>query len=510
MINDNVDTVKNYIARGMALSYLSSIVGIIAGLISVPMMLNYFDNEQYGIWTLITGIIGYLSLTNFGIPTAAAVIIAMRSNNYEKFLAFNKSFFLLAFASTVALILAYIFGLMFPGWVSIIGKISLSNITPAKEALIVMGISFLIKAALSIPLSAFSAFQRVDIVKTYELINVIITFLAMWWTIHIGADIAYLAWVTSIPSVMLSLLSLVHFRYKYNHIREKKDFEPKNVSTRLIVSSSFSFFQVGLASILIWGSGNFIISHMINVESVPPYAICLRLFSVGYMLFNLINGLLLPIYGNALSKNDWVKMQNLYELQISILPIIAGLVWIGGIIFSKDIVHLWTGRDDMYGGFLLAFSLGGYGFILSHVNIYSGIMTALNYSGKIVRISWLEALLNITLSLFFVSMLGLGGAALGAMLAAVCPLYLMPKYITSLSKGKLKGNLKGNIRQFKFAVLPCVVLASVFVSYIDYFLFSFIFFIFLVIYYMSISWKLLSLETQNFILNMVKYNKRIY
>lgn len=508
MINGNGVAPANYVGRGIFLGYFTQAVSIIVGLVSVPMMLHYFDKEQYGIWTLLTGVVGYLALTNFGIPTAASVLIAKLTNNFQKYLILIKSFQLLVIVSAIAFVFMTILVLIFPGWVGLLGNISPANIEPAREAIIVMGGGVLIRTSLSIALSAFSGFQRVDIVKIYELLSVLATFAALCWTIFAKEGLVYLAWLTAGASIVLSVISLIHFCYRFRYISNKQEIVEEHVSPIVIVSSSFYFFQVGAAATLVWSTDNLIISNMMNVESVAPYAIAFRLFSMGFILFTLINGLLIPLYGNAVAKNEWERIQKIYDLQTNILPVIAGAVWIGGIILSKEIIQLWTGRADIFGGYLLVFALGGYGFILSFVNINSGVMTAMNFSANMARVAWLEAFLNIIFSVALVKMLGIGGAALGTMFAALlCPFLLLPKYLAILSEGRLRFNLEKNIRQFGFSVLPCVTASMLFVYFVNDAVYRLIFAIIVLLIYNFISWKLLSREARAFVLQLGKRNK---
>jgi O-antigen/teichoic acid export membrane protein len=509
MINGSGIAPANYVGRGIFLGYITQVVSIIVGLVSVPLMLNYFDKEQYGIWTLITGVVGYLALTNFGIPTAASVLIAKLTNNFEKYLILIKSFQLLVIVTSVVFLIATLLVLIFPGWVGLLGNISVENVEPARLAILVMGVGVLLKTSLSIALSAFSGFQRVDIVKLYELMAVLVNFLALCWTINAKENLVYLAWITAGLSVMLSVIAFIHFCFKYRNITDKQEVETCNISSKIIISSSFSFFQIGAAATLVWSTDNLIISNMINVESVAPYAIAFRLFSMGFILFTLINGLLIPLYGNAVANSEWKRLQKIYDLQTSILPIIAGAVWIGGLILSKEIIQLWTGRADMFGGYLLVFALGGYGYILSFININSGVMTALNFSAKMARVAWLEAFLNVVFSLALVKMLGIGGAALGTMFAAMLSSFiLLPKYLSKLSGGRLRFNVEASTRQFYLVVLPVLAASMLFVNFVNEAIYRLIFAIVVLMFYSYISWKLLSVEVRLFVLQLDKRSNR--
>jgi O-antigen/teichoic acid export membrane protein len=510
MSKTNAVSTDSFMRRSIYIGYMSQGLSILIGLISVPLMLHYFDSERYGVWTLIVGIGGYLSLSNFGIPTAALVLISKLNNNFEKYLILIKSFKLLLIISIFFLILFTILMSVFPGWVELIGNISLENVDETKSAIIIMGAGVLIRSSFSIALSAFSGFQRVDIVKFSEIITMLTNFLALFWTIYIEENLVYLAWVTASSSVIISIIFFMYFFYKYNFISTKCEINSNNVSFNLIILSSFRFFQIGTAATLVWSADNLIISNMMNIDYVAPYSIAFRLFSIGFIAFTLINGLLIPFYGNEISNNRWDKINKIYNLQLTISPIISGFVWIAGILLSKEMIQLWMGRNDMFGGYLLIFSLGGYGYFLSFININSGIMTAMNLSKQLVRVAWLEGFVNITLSIFLIGIFGIGGVALATMIAGiVCPFLLLPKHLSLSSAGKLKFDFKDKLKLFIVNILPFVILSLITSLYVDDLLTKIIISMFIIIIYFIISWLKITDEQKYFLLHSIIQKKSI-
>jgi O-antigen/teichoic acid export membrane protein len=114
-------------------------------------------------------------------------------------------------------------------------------------------------------------------------------------------------------------------------------------------------------------------------------------------------------------------------------------MWIGLTILAKPFINIWTGRFDLQTNYFLIFIFGAYGFILSRVHIYSGLITAFNAAKFISIIAWSEAILNLIFTYFLIKYLGLPGAILGTFLASfVCPYLILPRYIYKISKSKIK------------------------------------------------------------------------
>ena len=47
------------------------VFSILLNLLTIPISLNYWKADRYGIWVLLTSILLYLGMTNLGLNTAA-------------------------------------------------------------------------------------------------------------------------------------------------------------------------------------------------------------------------------------------------------------------------------------------------------------------------------------------------------------------------------------------------------------------------------------------------------
>jgi O-antigen/teichoic acid export membrane protein len=239
---------------------------------------------------------------------------------------------------------------------------------------------------------------------------------------------------------------------------------------------------------------------MLGVGQVSIYSISFRLFAIFYACVTLINGVLIPMYGKLSSVSDWGEIRRILKLQITLMPIIAGLVWIDGILLAKEAISLWLNRNDMFGGYLLVFSLGGYGYILSYVSVFSSTLTALNQASTLARLAWLEAILNLAFSLFLVTYFGVGGVAMGTMLAALfCPMVMLRSRINSYNGGVLRLSYKDSSKHFILILLPSVVIALIISDYSKMLVVKMALAILLNGGYIYLSWKIIPAEVKSFI-----------
>lgn len=60
----------NQIKTGVALSYISMVVGYIVSIIYTPIMIRLLGQSEYGLYNLVASVVAYLGILNFGFGSA--------------------------------------------------------------------------------------------------------------------------------------------------------------------------------------------------------------------------------------------------------------------------------------------------------------------------------------------------------------------------------------------------------------------------------------------------------
>jgi len=493
---------KKLFLKGMSFSYLRQIATLLTGIISLPLLLNYFGSTTYGIWILILGLAGYINTISFGIPSAMITLVAIASNLNEKYLILKKSFYILGILSALFLSL-FVFVLYFSdNWIiALLGNIDAELVTLSKNIFILFVIFTLVKLPLNLYMQFFTGMNTVYISEIYQIFTALINFIAVLIAVYFNMEIFSFIIFWLAGQLLLNIIAVFHVLIKYAYL--KKEFNRENtISNNEILKSGFSFFQVGIAASIVWSTDNLVISHFMSPEFVTPYSIAFKIFTYIFMFSAMLNGVIGPMYGNAYAKKDWDSIRRYTFLIHRLLPILGALVWVFLIFFAKEIIILWTGNENAFGGYLLIFSLGLYGYVLSYVNTYATLVYSLNFANKTLIIAWSEAIINLILSVILIQYFGIGGVALGTALSALIISLLLPKLIKRLTNNEIVYNFKYAKAHFIFLVVPLVLL-SIYV--IDFNIISkIIIFIFIVIIYSVSSWKLLSIDDRLFLLSVIK------
>jgi len=497
---------KKIFFKGISYSYLRQFITLVSGILSLPLLLNYFGDRSYGIWVLVLGLAGYLNTISFGIPSAMITLVSKTSNLNEKYEILKKSFYILSIlASFFLLILIFALYINDDWIISLLGNIEIELIPLAKNMFILFVIFTLVKLPLNLYMQFFTGMNVVYISEIYIIFTIIINFMSVVIAVYFNLEILIFIILWIMGQLFLNIISVFHVLIKYKDLKSESNTNHM-ISNKDILKSGFAFFQVGIATTIVWSTDNLVISHFMSPEFVTPYSIGFKIFAYIFMFSAIINGVVGPMYGNAYAKNDWENIKK-YTLMIhKLLPILGALVWIFLIFFAKEIIISWTGNPDAFGGYLFIFSLGLYGYVLSFVNTYATLVYSLNYTNKTLKIAWSEAILNLLFSVILIQYFGIGGVALGTALAAFLISLILPRTIEKLTNGKIIYDFTYTKKHFIFLVMPSILLSIYLVDFS--LLYKITIFVVFFIIYSLFSWKFLPDIDKVVLLNFIKKRKR--
>ena len=467
------------------------------------MGLNYLGAIQYGLWVVISSIVTYLGMSQFGIGTASATLIANNDNKQVQGIIFRRAFLLLCFISTFLIILTSIVANYPEKWWAVYGEVSDELRLDGTVSAVFLVILTLIRLPIVAVLSAFFGLQEVWWERLYAgLLPNLVNFLALILAIHLKGGMVMLALMTGGFQLLVALVAGLHFYLEHRYMFHKT--EKVNVfisNDEGLISNSARFFIISIASMVVWYTDNLIISYYLGPESVTAYSVTFKLFTAVISMLTISNMILMPMFGNAASRGDWLWMNDVYKAILSINVVFGGGIWIAGILFGKSIILGWTGEIG-FGGELVVFSLGGYAYILSSVNLNSNILIGMNFNRKMVWFGIAEAALNFVLSMIFVRIMGIGGVALGTFMASLLTVFwLLPLDLDKQTNSKLKMPWSPTVRHFMFAVFPGVSTAY-YISFFESGVILWVSGVFLCLVYLTISLWILPAQAKSMIMKL--------
>lgn len=455
---------------------------------------------------VVTSILVYLDASQFGIGTATSSVVAKTVQRREQRAVLSSSFILLCISSLVFLILTVLAAAVPHLWLPLFGDIPGYLQDEAIKATILLAAIFLIRLPTIAFISIFVGLQRLHWERLYSrILPALVSIGALLLTIYLKGSLVMLAAMTGLGHFLVGIASVLHIVLLY------KDLRPmwmkgllRGPYARQIVASGWRFFVIGIAAMIVWSTDNLVISYSLGPDHVSAYAVTFTLFKGAFSMFSIVNSSLWPMYGRTAGEDNWEWISRIYGYAIAVLPILGGMVWIGGIAFAEDIIRLWTGQAG-YGGALVVFALGGYGYTVSLNNTHANLLGGINETRGTVWIGVLEAAVNLGLSLILVRFLEAGGVALGTFLSALLTVtWLLPIYVSRQTQGKISLNSQLTLRHAILAIVPSVTTVLIINSYMTKGWLELLLKALLIVIYLGISWKMVPFESRSHLIHDIR------
>lgn len=420
--------------KNILISFFIKSVSIVIGFIFVPLLLHHLGAIEYGIWLTLSSIIAWVSYFDIGLGNGLR-------NRFAESLAKGEHQLARIYVSTTYAGLSLIFGAFFLIFLAINPFLSWHDILKAPVSLenelntlvIITFVLFLLRFALKLISMIIAADQRPAISNTFDPLASIISLIAILLLIQYAKpSLLNLGIVLgAAPAVVLAIATVYFFR---------KDYKPYSPSIKLVNFKYFKdltglgikFFIIQIAVVITMFTNNLIITQVVGPEAVASYNIAYKYFGILLMLFTIISNTYWSAYTEAYIKKDfaWIRRVtgNLVKGWFGILFILALML-----AFSKPLYILWVG-DKIE----IPFQLSAMTALFIAIYIWYIIFTYfINGTGKItlqLYVSVTVAIMNIPISIFFASVLGMGTA--GVILGS-CVTYLPGAIIAPIQYHKI-------------------------------------------------------------------------
>ena len=164
---------KNQLKAGVVLSYLSTAISIVIQLVYMPVMIRLLGKSEYGLYSLVSGVVSYLSLFSLGFTGSYLRFFARYYNNKKKLASLNGMFLTLfsilsAMAAICGIVLSFfpeqIFG----------SRLSERELLKARILMIILVVNIAVSLVSSIFDSIISAYEQFIFQRIMGLVSAIV------------------------------------------------------------------------------------------------------------------------------------------------------------------------------------------------------------------------------------------------------------------------------------------------------------------------------------------------
>jgi len=321
-------------------------ISIVIGIIYVPLLLDYLDNERYGIWLTLASIIGWFEFFDIGLGNGLRnkFTEAIAKGNHELARTYVSTTYAIIIAIfAIVLFLFYIVN-PFLNWAHILN----TTIVPARElsilALIVFTF-FILRFIFKIIGIILMADQRPAVNNSFGPIGNIITLLILLILVKTTKEGSLLVLgllLSVIPVIVLIIMTFVFFNGRYKKYRPSVKYVNIKYSNDLMTLSR-RFFILQIAAIVFFTTSNIIITQILGPQEVTVYNIAYKYFTIPVMIYSIVMTPMWSAVTDAYVKEDinWLK-NILNKLNIISVVFVAGVFLM--LILSGFAYKIWIGN----------------------------------------------------------------------------------------------------------------------------------------------------------------------
>lgn len=396
---------------GIITSYLSLILNILTSFLLTPYILRSLGPSQYGLYTLISSIIAYLIILDFGFGDAIIRYTAKYKTQDNK-LGLSRLLSTTFIIYVVIAILAFILGIIiFLNLENIFGN----SFTP--EELILankMVMVCIFNVIISFPINGFSAIIKGH--EKFDLINIINIFRIILRSVLIIILLSYgnSALALIIIDTLLNIFcGLIYIYYVFHVIKIRIKFKNFDIDLMKKLSSFTFFIFIGIvADNLLWSTGQIVLGIFEGPATVAIYVIGIQIVNYYRQFSGAIAKNFIPRATMIVVKGaDRKELTDLMVRTGRIQFIILGYLFGGILLFGREFIILWAGAEyhqSWIVALIIIFSLT----IHQIQNVGNSILQALNKHAFRYVQSFIAALINILITVLLTKHFGMIGTAI--------------------------------------------------------------------------------------------------
>lgn len=343
----NSDERSREAIKNVALSGVMRGANILAGLLVVPMTINYLNSERYGIWLTLSSIIGWVAFLDLGLSNGFRNRFAEAKANDDITLAkqyLSTTYFIISLIVAIALTVILVVN-HFLDWSNIL------NVScEFKKELSFVFIAIITFTCLNMVANIFTtllaADQKPGLASVIQAIGQYVS-LVVIYILSKTADgsLSSLAlFFSGVPCITTFVASLIMFnvgRYK-KYRPEIKLIKPS--LTKNIINLGVQFFVIHLCMIAVFQIVNIVISRELGPENVTVFNVSNKYFNIVYMTAVIIINPFWSAFTDAYTKKDYSWMKSVFGKMHKGLGF-AVILYMILLAASNPLYRVWVGES---------------------------------------------------------------------------------------------------------------------------------------------------------------------
>ena len=408
--------IRRRVLRGVVSNYAGQAVTIGTWILLTPFILARLGPATYGLWALVSSVIGYGALLDFGIGGAVIKYVA----EYRARGALDEARALIAtalqlytalgvFGALLAIVLAPFFPVLF--------RVSAQDSAIASQLVLLMGLTLGISLPCSTASAVLAGLQRYDLVNLFTLFWTLASALGTVIVLLVGWGLLGMIAI-NLPIMLVLQLALIR---TLRRIEPELHFGWRGAERQLrrsVLAYSSSVFIIQAAGQLQTKTDEIVIGITLPVSAITPYSLARKLSEAAQIVANQFMKVLLPLASELHATDDRTRLRILYVLSTRLTLAIALPIACVLIFLSRSLLTLWVGPVYAGNAHLVVILTIASVFVTSQWPA-GHILQGMALHRTLALMALANGSLNLVLSIALAPRFGLTGVAFATLIPAV-------------------------------------------------------------------------------------------
>jgi O-antigen/teichoic acid export membrane protein len=408
---------KTLLTRGVIIGYGALVTQIFYSLASIPLALSYLSKEQFGLWSLITTLTGYLQLLEFGMTNAFGRHL-MECRDTKEDGRYGRHFVAGLFATGLAALLILLLGT--GGSLIIAPVFEIPHNLRDDFQWLMIGNVLIATASVAIRMFGIPLYihQRHDLIQLSQIGVYVVLYAVLYYGLHAGWGIyamlanagAGFAWSLVFGLVSCSMLKFYPPKGTWKR--------PHRGECLSVLRYSRDLFVVQIGTQLANSMPMLLMPRLLGLEAAGTWAVCTRPFNILRQAVGKPCEYSLPMLCEMYVKGETRRMALRWTHVTQLVTAVAACIFSVGAANNHTFISLWVGQHMAWStpnDWLAAF------FFLTNLLVYSlfGVVGFRKHFGHIRYAPFVETALIALNAWWMTPLWGIGGLLGAAIISQI-------------------------------------------------------------------------------------------
>jgi O-antigen/teichoic acid export membrane protein len=400
---------RKLLLKNTLFNFGGQIASLLVALIVVPIVINFLGIERYGILAILWSVLSYFAIFELGLSSAIIKFSAelfLKNDRKQIPEIFWTTLILQAIFGIVAGIILY---LLIPVILVKLFKIPHEFIPETKVALCMLAVFIPINFVSNSFFAILSASQRFDLVNLFKIPSNISTHIVTIICVLAGFNLSGIIMSIVVVKILVFII-LVYVCFKTYPYLKKPCFSRGHIRKIYLYGSWLTVSNA--INPIVFYLDRFVIGAILSMSAVAYYSAPFQISAKLWIISSSMMMTLMPAFSSFSSIENKDRLFVLFVKSLKYMFLISLPLIFTGIVYSRDILHIWIGSDFAQKSFIPLIIL-----LLSNLIDIPGIISSTFLEGygktkSLAKIKMLFFVPNFLIMYFLVLHYNIIGAAI--------------------------------------------------------------------------------------------------